>query len=199
MKKKRRKKNSPVHFRLTGFPFKPNRDDATVNAKPGPNDDPAVDVNSHADRTDPGRNSQADKVLVRGNRVGRECGRSASKEASPNFRAAGLGAMCLESPRASRLSIFLAPRRGLLLSLICHLLQSRAQQAPFPRMSVPHSSLSLSVSSFHSRSPLFLSFFVGAEYRAPKTAFAEHQDFETRAFRLAVRRTPNRSCLCRRR
>jgi len=60
----------------------------------------------------PGRNNQADKVLVWGNWEGRECGRSTGKEASPNFRTAGPDAMCLRSPRAFgpplSLSLFLS-------------------------------------------------------------------------------------------
>jgi len=59
----------------------------------------------------PRRNHQADKVLARGNREGRECGRSTGKEASPNFRAAWSGrTVPVRSPRAFEpLSLPLSP------------------------------------------------------------------------------------------
>lgn len=158
-----------------------------------------VDINAHADRVDHGETAQADKVLVRGNRVGRECGRSAGKEASPNFRAAGLGAMCLESPPCAPL-LSLSP----LALLICHLLQSRAPSTPFPRPSLPLScslflacSLRLSFPPSLSRLSLFLSLFLSLILRRaveesstqPLRETPRRSRVSARAFRLAVQRT----------
>ena len=146
----------------------------------------AVDINAHADRVDHGETAQADKVLVRGNRVGRECGRSAGKEASPNFRAAGLGAMCLESPPCSSRSSHLArSSRVLFVPLICHLLQSRAPSTLFPRASLPLSSLfSLFLARFLRVLPSFsfaslalsfsLSLCLSVSYSSPSSRGVEH-------------------------
>lgn len=91
----------------------------------------AVDINAHADRVEHGETGRRirfsyEEIGWGGNVVGPQ-----ARRPSPNFRAAGLGAMCLESPRASTDS--LSPPRPYppSLSLICHL-QSRAHRATIP-------------------------------------------------------------------
>lgn len=92
--------------------------------------------------------------------MGRECGRSASKEASPNFRAAVLGAMCLESPRASTLSLSVSPPVSprpvsswtRLSRLFGVFLDREREEPPFPR-ALFHS---LQPSVFFSRTSEFL-------------------------------------------
>lgn len=91
----------------------------------------AVDINAHADRVEHGETGRRirfsyEEIGWGGNVVGPQ-----ARRPSPNFRAAGLGAMCLESPRAS--TDPLSPPRPYppSLSLICHL-QSRAHRATIP-------------------------------------------------------------------
>jgi len=85
----------------------------------------------------PRRNNRADKVLVWGNWEGRECGQSTGKEASLNFRAADLDAMCLRSPRAFKppVSVSLSPS----LSLSLFLVSLSFISSPHVRSSLRHS------------------------------------------------------------
>ena len=129
--------------------------------------------------------------------MGRECGRSAGKEASPNFRAAGLGAMCLESPRTSRPSLSLSLSLSLSFTpwyplCLAHLPSSSiaSTEAPFPRASVPLSSL------FFSRYPCLSFFYVGLSFSysssesstQPLRGASRRSRVSARAFRLAVQR-----------